>query len=156
VWELSTDPRRLDIALIHEFLAASYWATGRSRQVVERSIAHSICFGAYEDGRQIGFARVATDRAVFAYLMDVFVVPEHRGRGVGESLVRAVLAHPDLQGLKLIALRTRDAHGLYARFGFHALADPESLMVLQAEDQRVQASSDAPPGASSSTGNGRR
>ena len=153
MWELSTDSRRLDIALIHEFLSTSYWAAGRPRQVVERSIAHSICFGAYEDGRQIGFARVATDRAVFAYLMDVFVVPAHRGRGVGESLVRAVLAHPDLQGLKLIALRTRDAHGLYARFGFHALADPESLMVIQAGDQRVDVpdatragkNEDAPP-----------
>ena len=133
-YTVSTDPGSLDVPLIHEFLASSYWATGRPRTVVERSIAHSLCFGAYQDSRQIGFARVVTDRAVFAYLMDVFVVPEHRGRQVGESLVRAVLDHPDLRGLKLIALRTRDAHGFYARFGFRPLAEPESIMALQPGD----------------------
>jgi RimJ/RimL family protein N-acetyltransferase len=130
--EISTDPARLDIDLIHKYLATeSYWAQGRSRETVERSIANSLCFGAYDAGRQIGFARVSTDRAVFAYLMDVFVLPAHRGRGIGKQLMAAALAHPDLQGLRLIALRTRDAHGLYARFGFTALPDPETMMSLQ-------------------------
>jgi RimJ/RimL family protein N-acetyltransferase len=133
--EVSTDPSRLDVGLIHEFLSTrSYWAEGRSRETVERSIANSLCFGAYADGRQIGFARVATDRAVFAYIMDVFVVPEQRGRGVATRLLECLLAHPDLQGLRLIALRTRDAHPLYARFGFTAMPDPESLMVVLAPD----------------------
>ena len=132
-YEISDDPARLDVGLIHGFLAASYWAEGRSRETVERSIANSLCFGVYYGGQQVGFARVVSDRAVFAYLMDVFVLPEHRGRGVGKSLIREVLSHPDLQGLRLFALRTRDAHGLYAQFGFGPLPDPESLMVVQGD-----------------------
>jgi len=113
------------MGLIHEFLSSSsYWAKGRSRAVVERSIAHSICFGAYRHQRQVGFARVVTDHAVFAYLMDVFVLPDHRGRGVGKALMNAVVGHSDLQGLRLFALRTRDAHGLYAQFGFGPLTEP--------------------------------
>ncbi len=132
-YDVSTDPRRLDLDVISAFLSReSYWARGRPRALVERSVANSLCFGVYHDGRQVGFARVVTDRAVFAYLMDVFVLAEHRGRGVGKRLLRAVLDHPDLQGLRLFALRTRDAHGLYAQFGFHALADPETVMVIQA------------------------
>lgn len=130
-YEIATDPGRLDIDLIHTFLASSYWAEGRSRATVERSIAHSLCFGVYRAGQQIGFARVVSDRAVFAYLMDVFVLPERRSRGLGKALIRAVLAHPDLQELRLFALRTRDAHGLYAQFGFGPLPEPESMMVIQ-------------------------
>lgn len=131
--EISTDPSRLDVAMIHRYLSSSsYWAQGRSRAIVERSIAGSLCFGAYIDGRQVGFARVATDRAVFAYIMDVFVLPGHRGAGIGTNLMEAVLAHPDLQGLRLIALRTKDAHAVYARFGFRAPVDPEAFMVIQA------------------------
>jgi RimJ/RimL family protein N-acetyltransferase len=138
--EVSTDPSRLDFELIHRFLASSYWAQDRPRAVVERSLANSLCFGVYLDGRQVGFARVVTDRAVFAYLMDVFVLPEHRGRGLGKALVRAVLAHPDLQGLRLFALRTRDAHGLYAQFGFRPLADVNSIMAIDAAGQEVSRS----------------
>jgi RimJ/RimL family protein N-acetyltransferase len=100
---------------------------------VEQSIAHSLCFGVYYRGQQVGFARVVSDRAVFAYLMDVFVLPAHRGRGVGRALIRAVLAHPDLQGLRLFALRTRDAQGLYAQFGFGPLPEP-TLMAIQAPE----------------------
>jgi GNAT superfamily N-acetyltransferase len=134
-YEISTDPNTLDVGLIHEFLASSsYWAKGRSRAVVERSIAHSICFGAYHHQRQVGFARVVTDHAVFAYVMDVFVLPDHRGRGVGKALMTAVVGHSDLQRLRLFALRTRDAHGLYAQFGFGPLREPESMMVIQAPD----------------------
>jgi RimJ/RimL family protein N-acetyltransferase len=130
--EISTDRSRLDVALIHRFLSTeSYWAHGRSRETVERSIVNSLCVGAYAGGQQVGFARVATDRAVFAYLMDVFVLPEHRGQGIGKQLVAAVLAHPELQGLRLIALRTSDAHELYARFGFAPLPNPESMMAIQ-------------------------
>ncbi len=132
-YEIATDPARLDIGAIHEFLASSYWAKGRSRATVEQSIAHSLCFGVYRRGQQVGFARVVSDRAVFAYLMDVFVLPDHRGRGVGTALIRAVLAHPALQGLRLFALRTRDAHGLYAQFGFGPLPDP-AWMAIQAPD----------------------
>jgi GNAT superfamily N-acetyltransferase len=128
--EISTDRARLDVALITEFLNRSYWAKGRPRDVVERSIAHSLCFGVYTAGRQIGFARVITDRAVFAYLSDVFVVQEFQGRGVGKALVKTILEHPELQGLKLFLLRTVDAHGLYAGFGFKAVERPEELMAL--------------------------
>ena len=127
--EISTDPARIDLDMVHRFLSASYWAEGRSRETVERSIANSTAFGAYCSGRQVGFARVITDHAVFGYLADVFVVPEHRGHGVAKALMRAVLSHPDLAGLRLILLRTRDAHGLYAQFGFEVVTDPHELMV---------------------------
>jgi GNAT superfamily N-acetyltransferase len=127
-FEISCDPLRIDVTLVHEFLRTSYWAEGRSRETVERSITNSLCFGAYSDDRQIAFARVITDRAVFAYLADVFVVPEFRGRGVSKALIRAILSHPDLQTLRTFALGTRDAHGLYARFGFEAIREPDRLM----------------------------
>jgi len=126
--EISTDPARLDVATIHRFLSATYWAQGRSREVVERTLRHSLCFGAYADGRQIAFARAVTDRAVFAYLADVFVIPEFRGQGVARRLIDAVLAHPELASVHVYLLRTRDAHGLYARCGFQPLPRPEEMM----------------------------
>ena len=126
--EVSTDRSRLDIPLIAGILNQSYWAAGRPRDVIERSIDNSLCFGVYEGGRQIAFARVVSDRAVFAYLSDVFVVPDRRGHGVGKHLVKAILGHPDLQGLALFMLRTRDAHGLYRQFGFGPVDRPEDLM----------------------------
>jgi GNAT superfamily N-acetyltransferase len=125
---ISTDRSLLDVPLIERMLQASYWAAGRPRDVIERSIANSICFGAYTAGQQVAFARVITDRAVFAYLSDVFVVPEFRGHGVGKVLVAAILKHEDLQGVQLFLLRTRDAHGLYAPFGFEPVKNPEELM----------------------------
>jgi GNAT superfamily N-acetyltransferase len=128
--DVSTDRARLDMSLIEQFLNASYWAAGRPRDVIERSIAHSLCFGVYTAGRQIGFARVITDCAVFGYLADVFVLPEFRGRGVGKHLVKTILEHPDVHGLKLLLLRTRDAHSLYAQFGFTPPDKPEELMTL--------------------------
>jgi GNAT superfamily N-acetyltransferase len=128
--EISTDRARIDVDMVHQFLSASYWAQGRSRETVARSIVNSIAFGAYISRRQVAFARVISDRAVFGYLADVFVVPELRGRGVAKALMRAILSHPDLAGLKLILLRTRDAHGLYAQFGFETVTAPNELMVL--------------------------
>ena len=128
--EISTDPARIDVGLVHGFLAGSYWAAGRAREVVERSIRHSLCFGAYCDGRQIGFARLITDRAVFAYLADVFVVPEYRGRGIAKLLLEAILHHPELKGVRLFRLGTRDAHGLYERYGFKRMIDPHRSMEL--------------------------
>jgi GNAT superfamily N-acetyltransferase len=126
--EVSTDPTRIDVNLVHGFLTTSYWAEGRSREVVERSIANSICFGVYTGGRQVAFGRVVTDRAVFGYLADIFVVPEFRGRGISKRLVSAMLEHPDVAGLSGIQLRTRDAHGLYARFGFGPVANADEIM----------------------------
>ncbi|MCC3155768.1 GNAT family N-acetyltransferase [Hymenobacter sp. 15J16-1T3B] len=127
---LSTDPARLDVALIHDFLSNhSYWAPGISRELVERSIRHSLCFGLYApDGRQAAFARIISDRATFAYLCDVFVLEEFRGRGLGKLLMQHISAHPELQGLRRWMLATRDAHSLYAQFGFTPLANPPRFM----------------------------
>ena len=125
---ISTDPARLDRAMIHEFLAASYWAKGIPRETVDRSIEGALCFGVYENGRQVGFARVITDRATFAYLADVFVLESHRGRGLAAWLMETILAHPDLQGLRRWMLLTRDAHPLYRRVGYTELAHPERVM----------------------------
>ena len=129
-FEISTDPSRLDLEVIHGFLRTSYWAEGRSRAVVERAIANSLCFGVYLAERQVAFARVVSDRAVFAYLMDVFVIPEFRGRGISKTLMRAVLDHPELQSLRVFLLGTRDAHGLYAKFGFRPLEEPSRWMAI--------------------------
>jgi GNAT superfamily N-acetyltransferase len=126
---ISTDPALLDLTLIHQFLSErSTWALGIPRATVERAIANSLCFGAYLDGRQVGFARVTTDRATFAYLADVFVLEAERGKGVSKGLMAAVLAHPELQGLRRFMLATSDAHALYARYGFTPPARPATLM----------------------------
>jgi len=138
-FEVSTDPARLDIGLIHSFLVTSYWAKGRRRSVVERAIRNSLCFGVYLAGRQVAFARVVSDRAVFAYLMDVFVLPEFRGRGISKALMRSVLDHPDLQNLRVFLLATRDAHELYAQFGFRSLTDPDRWMAIHDPDSDTRA-----------------
>jgi N-acetylglutamate synthase-like GNAT family acetyltransferase len=138
-YEVSCDQERIDIALVHDFLRSSYWAEGRSRETVERSIRNSLCFGVYAAGKQIAFARVITDRAVFAYLADVFVVPDFRGRGVSKLLLRSILAHPDLQTLRAFVLGTRDAHGLYAQFGFGPVTEPERLMARYASERNARA-----------------
>ena len=130
--EISTDPARLEIGFIHDFLRTSYWAQDIPRELVERSLEHSLCFGAYhaDTGRQVGFARAVTDRATFAYVADVFVAPEHRGRGISKRLMQAILDHPELQGLRRFLLATKDAHGLYAQFGFRPLASPGDFMTI--------------------------
>jgi GNAT superfamily N-acetyltransferase len=125
---ISTDPGRLDLDLVHRFLSEeAYWSPGVSRQTVVRSIEHSIVFGLYHGTEQIGFARVVTDRAAIAYLADVFVLSEHRRRGLGKWLIETVLSHPDLQGLRKVFLGTADAHSLYERFGFRPV-DPGRMM----------------------------
>jgi len=130
--EVSTDPDRLDRELIHEFLSReSYWALGVARETVDRAIDRSLPFGAYADGRQVGFARAVPDAATFAWIADVFVVRPHRGRGVGRRLVEVVLAHPDVRGARNVLLGTADAHGLYERFGFRPLAQPERYLNLR-------------------------
>jgi GNAT superfamily N-acetyltransferase len=125
---VSTDPARLDLDVIHGFLTTSYWANGVARDTVARSLAHSVCFGAYDGGRQVGFARVITDHATIAYIADVFVLPAHRGRGIGQRIMRSIVEHPALQGLRRWILFTRDAHGLYRKFGFGDPRFPERLM----------------------------
>ena len=125
----STDRGRLDIDVIHAFLSTeSYWVPGIRREFVERAIETSLCFAIFEGARQLGFARVITDGAGFAWLADVFVVADARGRKLGERLVEFVLAHPDLQRIRRFMLATRDAHGLYAKYGFTPLAHPERIM----------------------------
>src|ERR1700691_244087 len=128
-YSISTDQTRLDAALVHRYLCAdSYWARGVPLEVVQRAIRNSLCFGLYHDDQQVGFARVVTDAATFAYLADVFIVAGHRGIGLGKQLMAAVMAHPDLQGLRRFMLATRDAHGLYRQFGFMELKNPQVLM----------------------------
>ncbi len=128
--EISTDRSRLDVTMIHDFLADSYWVPGISRANVEKCIEHSLCFGVYSDGRQIGFARIVTDYVRFAHLLDVFILPEFRGRGIAKLLMNNILANPELRTITRCSLHTRDAHGLYAQFGFAAPTRPERLMEL--------------------------
>jgi len=127
--QISTDKGQLDIELIHRFLSTeAYWSRGIPRATVERAIAGSLCFGGYINGRMVSFARVVTDGATFGYLADVLVLPEHRGQGYAKALMAAVMAHPQLQGLRRFSLATSDAHGLYAGFGFAAPERPQTLM----------------------------
>jgi GNAT superfamily N-acetyltransferase len=127
--EISTENARLDLVAVHRFLTQeSHWARGIDRATVERSVRHSLCFGAYRASAQVGFARVVTDRATFAFVCDVFVLAEARGQGVARLLVQAITCHPDLQGLRRMALTSRDAKGLYERVGFATLANPERWM----------------------------
>jgi GNAT superfamily N-acetyltransferase len=125
---VTTDRSRLDLDMIHGFLTTSYWAWGIPREIVARSMESSLCFGAFDEGRQVGFARVISDRATFAYICDVFALESHRGNGIGKSLMAAIMSHPELQGLRRWTLFTRDAHGLYRQFGFGAPGHPERLM----------------------------
>ena len=129
-YRLTTDREQIDVTAVHAFLSRSYWAEGISMELVERCIANSLCFALFAGERQVGFARVVTDRATFAYLCDVYVLEGCRGRGLGKWLVEEVSAHPDLQGLRRFVLVTRDAHSLYASLGFQALANPAGFMEI--------------------------
>jgi len=125
---ISTDPARLDVDAITDMLARAYWAQGRTRDVIARYIQHSLVFGVYDGDRQIGLARIISDYTTFAWLCDVFIHEDYRGRGLGKWLMETILAHPDLQGLRRILLATRDAHGLYSQYGFTPLQAPERWM----------------------------
>lgn len=128
---ISTDKARLQLSVIHDFLAhSSYWAKNVPLTVVRKAIANSLCFGVYEGDKQIGFARVITDYATFAYLADVFILPTHRGKALSKWLMSCLFAHPELQGLRRWMLATRDAHGLYAQYGFRTVETPERFMEL--------------------------
>ena len=127
-FECSFDKSRLDVEAIHAFLAGTYWSPGIPRATVERAIDNSLCVGGFVDRRQVAFARLVTDRATFAYLADVFVIPSYRGKGLSRRLLEALMSHPDVQGLRRMLLVTRDAQGLYAKFDFKPLAAPDRFM----------------------------
>ncbi len=125
---ISDDVSRLNLDTICDFLSRAYWADKRPRRVTEKSIQHSLCFGVYDGDRQVGFARVVTDYAVFAYLCDVFIHEEYRGQALGKWMMECIMSHPDLRGLRRWCLVTRDAHGLYSQFGFTELDGPSRWM----------------------------
>ncbi|MBE0570055.1 MAG: GNAT family N-acetyltransferase [Ignavibacteriaceae bacterium] len=125
---ISDDKTKLDIVLIHNFLTTSYWAVGRKIEEVKKSIEHSICFGVYEDGKQIGFARIVTDYTVIAYLMDVFILEEYRGKGFSKLLLKRIFEDERFKRVKKWMLATKDAHSLYAQFGFGGIKNPDRLM----------------------------
>jgi GNAT superfamily N-acetyltransferase len=133
-YEISTDPARLDIGMMHEFLTNSYWAKGIPLETVRRSIENSIAFGVYHGQKQVGFARIISDCATFAYLADVFILPAYRGRGLSRWLMECVASHPDLQGLRRWMLATKDAHALYAKFGFFPIKTPNTWMEIHRPD----------------------
>ena len=118
----------MDIELIHSFLNRTYWAEGISKETIRRSIEGSLCFGVFENDKQVGFARMITDKATFAYLADVFIIEEYRGRGLSKWLMEIIMTHPDLQGLRRMILATKDAHGLYEKFGFTPLINVDRWM----------------------------
>ena len=125
---ISTDPQRLNLDAICDMLSRAYWANGRSRELIARYLRCSLVFGVYDGVRQVGLARIVSDYSTFAWLCDVFIHEEYRGRGLGKWLMESILAHPDLQGLRRFVLATQDAHGLYAQYGFTPLASPERWM----------------------------
>ena len=131
---VSSDAKKLDLDVVHGFLKDCYWARGIPRAVVRRSLQNSLCFGVYHGRAQVGFARVITDRATFAYLADVFVLESYRKRGLAKFMMRCIMQHPELQGLRRWSLLTRDAHQLYHQFGFKPLARPEMWMELHNPD----------------------
>lgn len=131
---ISTDPARLDLNVIHQFLTNSYWAAGIPMELVKKSVQHSLNFGVYHGAEQIGFARLVTDYATFAYLADVFILEAYRGRGLSKWLMEVILSQEEVQGLRRWMLATRDAHGLYAQFGFVPIPNPERFMQLHFPD----------------------
>lgn len=131
---ITTNKEKFDINLIHSFLTHSYWAEGISKDVVKRSIVGSLCFGVFDNDKQVGFARMITDKATFAYLADVFIVDEYRGLGLSRWLMKVIMSHPDLQGLRRTMLATKDAHELYKKFGFTPLTNVDRWMQIHAPD----------------------
>ena len=134
-YTISADKTKINIDLVHNYLSNdSYWAQEIPLAIVKRSIENSLCFGVYYQGRQIGFARIISDFATFAYLGDVFILPEHRGKGLSKWLMQVILDYPQLQGLRRFLLTTKDAHGLYSQFGFILYPQPERLMTRNNPD----------------------
>lgn len=127
-YEIKNDPARMDVPAIHAFLSQTYWSPDIPMAVVQRAIANSLCFGVFSGNEQVGFARVITDKATFAYLADVYILEAHRGKGLSRRIMEQVIAHPDLQGLRRMLLATRNAHALYAQYGFKPLAAPDRMM----------------------------
>ena len=134
-YEISTDTHRLNVEVIHNFLAEeSYWSPGIPRAIVERAMQNSLCFGVYHRAAQVGFARVVTDKSTFALLADLFILSAHRGKGLSKWLMRCIVGHEDLQGLRRLLLLTSDAHGLYRQFGFKELGNPSRFMEVVRRD----------------------
>jgi GNAT superfamily N-acetyltransferase len=131
---ISTDKSKLDLELIHRFLTNdSYWAKGRSKEVVKRSIENSLCFGVFKAKEQVGFARVVTDYAVFAWILDLFILRNYRKKGLGKLLVESIMKHAELQKLQRWGLATEDAHGLYQQYGFRIVRRPDTFMEIVAK-----------------------
>ncbi len=134
-YRLSFDATELQFDVIHAYLTRSYWSPGIPRELVEKAARHSLCIGAYgPDGAQVGFARLATDHATFGYLADVFVLEDHRGRGLSTAMVRALMELPEVQGMRRLMLATRDAHGVYAKLGWEPVTDPAPFMQVLRKD----------------------
>ncbi len=131
---VSTDKSKLNIDVVHAFLSTSYWAKGIPRSIVEKCIENSLCFGVYRRDEQVGFARVISDYATYAYLADVFILEQHRGKGLSKLLMQEIMAHPNLQRLRRFQLMTKDAHGLYRQFGFTESKIPDRLMEITRPD----------------------
>ena len=129
-YSVSADRGRIDVDAVHAFLTRSFWAAGISKELVAKSIEHSLCFGVFDKQAQVAFARVVTDYSTYAYLCDVYVLEDYRSRGLGKWMMEFVMKHPDLQGLRRFQLVTRDAHGLYTRFGFTTPANAERQMEI--------------------------
>ncbi len=134
---ISTDRSKLDVDVIHKFLTGSYWAAGIPRATVARAIENSLCFGVYDGADQVGFARIISDFATYAYVADVFILEQYRERGLGKELMASIIAHPDLQGLRRWSLGTRDAQGLYAQFGFEPVVNTRSRTVMEIVDAEI-------------------
>jgi N-acetylglutamate synthase-like GNAT family acetyltransferase len=133
-YTISADKEKLQLDVIHNFLSNSYWAKDIPLEIVKRSIENSLCFGVYQGSKQVGFARVISDYATFGYLADVFILEEHRGKGLSKELMKVVFSHPQLQGLRRFCLGTRDAHKLYEQFGFYVIKKPELWMEIKHEN----------------------
>ena len=129
-YSISTDSTRFDVEMIYTFLTNSYWAQGIHRETLQRAIENALCFGVFDGDRQVGFARVITDRATYGYIGDVFILESHRGRGLSKLLMKAIMEHPELQGFRRWSLVTDDAHGLYRQFGFTPPANPQKYMEI--------------------------
>lgn len=137
-YRIVTKKSELELEMIYNFLTNSYWAKGRSREAVKKSIENSLCFGIFKFDTQVGFARIITDKVTFAYLADVFVLPDHRGLGLSKMMLNFILEHPDLRDVKSIMLATKDAHKLYTQFGFRQLDRPEKFMILKSTREEDQ------------------